>query len=65
MGFHPDAILHQREEGSAHMDARTKAFFTDAYERGQLLTPEYSAGRLVARLAGEDTGQTWFAVDPT
>ncbi|MFC0437944.1 SDR family oxidoreductase [Kutzneria buriramensis] len=53
-----------REEGSDHMSSATKAYFTDAHERGALLTPEFSAGRLIERLAGDDTGQTWFAVDP-
>jgi NAD(P)-dependent dehydrogenase (short-subunit alcohol dehydrogenase family) len=52
-----------REEGTKD-HPQTRAYFTDAHERGALLTPEFSAGRLIERLAGDDTGQTWFAVDP-
>ena len=53
-----------REEGSKDYDPKVRAMFTDAYERGVLLTPEQSAGRLIDRLAGQDTGQTWSAADP-
>jgi NAD(P)-dependent dehydrogenase (short-subunit alcohol dehydrogenase family) len=53
-----------REEGSAQMDATTRAYFTDVHERGALLTPEHSAARLIARLASEDNGRTWSVNDP-
>jgi NAD(P)-dependent dehydrogenase (short-subunit alcohol dehydrogenase family) len=53
-----------REDGGRRMDGQTRAYFTDVHARGALLTPEFSAGRLIARLSGEDNGQTWFAVEP-
>jgi hypothetical protein len=52
-----------REEGNKD-NPQTRAYFADAHERGALLTPEFSAGRLIERLAGDETGQTWFAADP-
>jgi 3-oxoacyl-[acyl-carrier protein] reductase len=39
--------------------------FIDSYERGSLLTPEQSAQTLLARLAGDATGQVWNVEDPT
>jgi 3-oxoacyl-[acyl-carrier protein] reductase len=39
--------------------------FTESYERGSLLTPEQSARSLLARMAGDATGQVWNIEDPT
>jgi NAD(P)-dependent dehydrogenase (short-subunit alcohol dehydrogenase family) len=52
-----------REGGGTAMDATVQAYFADVQQRGDLITPEQSAGFLLARLAGEDTGQTWHAAD--
>jgi NAD(P)-dependent dehydrogenase (short-subunit alcohol dehydrogenase family) len=51
-------------EGGAGLAPRTRALFTEARARGTLLTPEYSAGRLIEQLVGEDNGQRWYAVNP-
>lgn len=53
-----------REEGSAQMSEATRSYFAGVHERGELLTPEHSAARLIARLAGDDNGRTWTPNDP-
>jgi len=52
-----------REGGGTAMDATVNEYFADVQQRGDLLTPEQSAGFLLARLPGEETGQTWHAED--
>jgi len=52
-----------RDGGGTAMSAEVREYFTDVQQRGHLLTPEQSAGYLLARLGGEDTGQTWHAED--
>ena len=52
-----------REGGGTAMDPTVQAYFADVQQQGQLLTPEQSAGFLLARLGGEETGQTWHAED--
>lgn len=51
------------DDGGRKMDAKVNAYFADVIERGDLLTPEQSAGFLLAHLPGEETGQTWHAED--
>ncbi|GAA3436764.1 SDR family NAD(P)-dependent oxidoreductase [Kutzneria kofuensis] len=52
-----------RDGGGRRMDPKVHEFFADVQDRGDLLTPDQSAGYLLARLAGDDTGQTWHAAD--
>ena len=52
-----------RGEGGRGLDATSRAYFADVPKRGELLTPEQSAGYLIARLAGDDNGETWHAAD--
>ena len=52
-----------RDGGGRRMDPAVSEFFAEVAERGDLLTPEQSAAFLLARLPGEDTGQTWHAAD--
>ena len=50
-------------EGGRGLDARVRDYFAEVPKRGELLTPEQSAGELIARLPGDDNGQTWLAED--
>jgi len=52
-----------REGGGTAMDATVNEYFADVQQRGDLLTPEQSAGFLLARLPEEETGRTWHAED--
>jgi NAD(P)-dependent dehydrogenase (short-subunit alcohol dehydrogenase family) len=52
-----------RGEGGRGLDATSRAYFADVPKRGELLTPEQSAGYLIARLDRDDNGKTWHAAD--
>ena len=52
-----------RGEGGQGLDAKSRSYFADVQSRGELLTPEQSAGYLIARLAGDENGETWHAAD--
>jgi len=47
----------ERIGGAAHQ------YFNNLHSSGALITPELSAGSLVARLAGQETGQIWNVDD--
>jgi 3-oxoacyl-[acyl-carrier protein] reductase len=48
-----------RAQPPAEIGAALNQHFQSAYEEGALITPEHSARALLARLAGESTGQIW------
>jgi NAD(P)-dependent dehydrogenase (short-subunit alcohol dehydrogenase family) len=52
-----------RAQPPAEIGAALHQHFQASYEQGALITPERSAQSLVARLAGEATGEIWNAGD--
>jgi 3-oxoacyl-[acyl-carrier protein] reductase len=53
-----------REQGPERVGAALHDYFEQTHARGALLAPETSAGSLVARLGGQETGQIWDVSDP-
>jgi 3-oxoacyl-[acyl-carrier protein] reductase len=54
-----------RSQSAEEIGAALHERFIESYERGSLLTPEQSARTLLARLAGDATGQVWNVEDQT
>jgi len=53
-----------RRRDPEQIGAAPHEYFAQMHARGRLLTPEVSARSMVARLAGEATGQIWDVADP-
>ncbi|MCU1651847.1 MAG: 3-oxoacyl-[acyl-carrier protein] reductase [Pseudonocardiales bacterium] len=53
-----------RGHDPAEIGAALHDYFVQTHARGALLTPEASARSMVARLAGQATGQLWDVADP-
>jgi NAD(P)-dependent dehydrogenase (short-subunit alcohol dehydrogenase family) len=54
-----------RDQDSNRIGAELHDRFTRNYQYGALLSPEQSAGLLLARLSSTDTGQIWDAAEPS
>jgi NAD(P)-dependent dehydrogenase (short-subunit alcohol dehydrogenase family) len=55
---------HEIAETARQIGAALHDYFVRTHARGALLTPEASARSMVARLAGQATGQLWDVADP-
>jgi NAD(P)-dependent dehydrogenase (short-subunit alcohol dehydrogenase family) len=53
-----------RGQEPARIGAGLQQQFSEMHATGQLITPEESAGSLLARLPGDATGQVWSVSDP-
>ncbi|GAA2912966.1 SDR family NAD(P)-dependent oxidoreductase [Streptomyces erythrogriseus] len=53
-----------RDTGAGRVDENTHERFVRNHRQGRLITPEESARSLVARLAGDASGEIWDVSDP-
>lgn len=53
-----------RAQDPTEIGADLHQWFIDSHQRGSLITAEESAGSLLARLPGAQTGEVWDASDP-